>query len=351
MMYHLRGALPFTKVGRHPSSALLNLALGAAWFYACTQTALGQDSVLKTVIQDTSESIPVPDAESLFQARVRIPKALIVEAIDRDYEHTAAVDRVVLGTRSRGTAVCRGTVTGELVENSHGVEILCRVNGTVHSRTCGTNGPAVIHSRATTAYSAVKPILFNGHYFTARPATLGITTRLDIDCIESILPGLRGKIVRRVASRRADESMAAAEAVTKMLTQQELQQRIDAEFDQRIAALNIKLANRLSVLDRFVAAGKPLQIGSFEDCIEIRLGGGEARSISDEVGKQAIDTVELWLYLPQSDFSVPSLDALTPYLPTWLNAYLGAYSKPKTVSSRKLEFENRSQWIVLKLQD
>lgn len=100
------------------------------------------------------------------------------------------------------------------------------------------DGPAIIQSNAFTSYVANKRFSFDGNQFTTAPANVVANTRLTIIGIDSTLPHLRGRIVRRVATQRAEQSHSQAEAITRSMTEQELCQRIDADFDARIVELN-----------------------------------------------------------------------------------------------------------------
>ncbi|MCA9160891.1 MAG: hypothetical protein KDA72_21315, partial [Planctomycetales bacterium] len=91
-------------------------------------------------------------------ACLRIPASLITEEASRSFQHTAPVDRVVLGTHARGMAECQGEVRCEMGQQPSAAELVCNISGTVRSRTYGTNGPALINSTSETFYTATKRI-------------------------------------------------------------------------------------------------------------------------------------------------------------------------------------------------
>lgn len=183
--------------------------------FLCNYTACFSQEERRTV----PVLIPSPAVEEKKLAVVlRIPHALIAKAVNQDFQHTAPVARVMLGTRSQGIAHCQGAVTCDLVEQSTGALMRCRIVGSVQSETCGINGPASISARSTTCYEAQKFALFDGRRFTTRPATLQSTTKVVITGVGSSLPGLRGRIVRRVASKRSTESHDQAEAITAQIS-------------------------------------------------------------------------------------------------------------------------------------
>lgn len=271
--------------------------------------ALVLDPVRLFAQDETASSVlhSAANQESSVFARLRIPEKSIVEAVSREFHKTQPVDRVVLGTRSRGTTVSRGVVDCQTADNPHGAEVRCYITGTITSQTCGTNGPAVIQSRADSRYSAEKLIFFDGRSFQSRPAEVNVTTRLTITGVGSSAPRLRGRIVRRVASQRVEANHAQAEAITASLTHQDVQRQIDDEFDERIASLNQRFANRLALLRLLSRAGFHLAIRSHHEFIDVDLVKPDAEDkpppppVRSEVG----ETIELWLPIP--DLPVPEI--------------------------------------------
>ena len=295
-------------------------------------------------IKNTSEEFPV---------LLRIPRSLIAKSVDRDFQHIAPVQQEVLGTNSTGTAHCEGKVTCTIEEMVDGAAFSCRISGTVQSDTCGTNGPATIQSRACTSYVAHKRFSFDGHKFSSFPTTLAARTQLTITGIGSTLPRLRGRIVRHVANQRSQQSHAEAEAITQAITERELCQRIDADFDSRISEMNQKLEKRLSLLKYYPAAGKRVHLRSFTDGVEIGLGTETLRSSNNVASRTLIgDSVELWLQ-PKKDLIAarPITELLFSTAPTWLLTYLSHNPLLLEPHDKKLIVEPRNGWLMLRLNE
>ncbi len=295
---------------------------------------------------------PTTSSNENLSVLLRIPRSLIAKSVNRDFENTAPIQREVLGTLSRGTANCRGTVTCELIENSKGAEFGCSIAGDVISETCGSNGPAIIQARAVTNYTAYKHTMFNGRYFTTDPATVCTKTELTITGIGSTLPGLRGQLVCRIARKRAAASHDQVVAITSELTAQELRQRIDAEFDERIRLLNQKLASSLSILKHLAVTGEKLTVRSFNDSVEI---GALSQSQTQSVESELVDriplgeSIELRIRLDDNNtWDRPTVTQLLSIAPQWLASY---FSSQPTLSklNKELGIERRQNWIVLSL--
>ena len=299
----------------------------------------------------TVVSEPTPQQLTPVVACLRIPAALIAEEASKSFQHSTPVDRVVLGTHSRGTAVCQGEVHCELGQSDIGAEFVCRIEGTITSQTCGINGPAIIGSDATTRYTAVKPVSFDGRRLLTSPAVLCISTKVSITGIGSTAPRLRGRIVKRVAQRRAAESLPEAEEITRRLTAEELQSHIDREFDQRIASINGKLAARLALLDAFSDSNYKVVVRSRPAFVEVALIPRDLTANAAVSLPQfpLADTVALWIPLPAvnlpefTDFKL-SNQSLRGLLSPSLLLQLDAFKTAKLDSSR-VDIERHHGWL------
>lgn len=299
---------------------------------------------------------PTPDSKNTsagFPVLLRIPQTLIAKSVDREFQHTASVQQEILGTKSTGTSLCRGTVVCSIEEKAEGAAFLCRISGTVQSESNGTNGPAIIQSHASTSYIAQKQFYFDGHKFDSLPTSVVSRTQLTITGVGSTLPRLRGRIVRHVATQRTHQSLAQAEAITQAITDCELRQRIDAEFDSRISEMNQKLATRLSVLKYFPAAGNQIHFHSLTDGLEIGLGTETLSSLSNVASRTPIgDSVELWLQ-PNKDLIAarPIAELLFSTAPAWLSTYLSHNPTLFEPNADKMKIEPPNGWLVFRINE
>jgi hypothetical protein len=149
---------------------------------------------------------------------LKIPATWIAKSVNRDFDQLAPVHQVILGTTSNGRAHCKGIVTCIVEDNETAVSILCSVSGTVESKTRGTNGPAIIESTALTYYTATKRLVFDGKRFACNPTSLSSRTKVTITGVGSSLPRLRGRLVTRVATKRAHQSLSQVEAIVNVQT-------------------------------------------------------------------------------------------------------------------------------------
>jgi hypothetical protein len=333
-------------------------------FVAISQESIGVPTPHEVTPVESATSTLDELARDPRMACLRLPSRLITEDASDSFQNISQVDRIVLGTHAKGTAVCKGEVRGELRDRANGVEIVCFISGTVTSQTCGVNGPAVINSTSDTTYTAEKRILFNGRQLSTQPAIICATTRVQITGIGSTAPRLRGRVVIRVATRRAAESLPEAQAITRQLTVNELQQHIDAEFETRLASLNRKLAQRLSMLDAFSRKHYKVSICSRTEFIEILLTQKQIvneepalpKSVHQKQHKPlptfpTSEDAVLWIQLP--DVSLTGLDPIAvgglihakSYLPAWLSTSLSNAKAELDARTPRIKVVCHENWI------
>ncbi len=338
-------------------------------------------SVVLNPIVRGQEALPVPLPVEVTDARpkadrvltddldpvlacLRIPSSLITREASESFQHSSSVDRVVLGTHARGTAVCSGQVHGGLRDREDGVEFVCNISGIVTSQTCGTNGPAIVAATSDTIYTAEKRILFDGRMLSSPPATISATTKVQITGIGSTTPRLLGRVVKRVASRRAAESLPEAQEITRQLTMSELQHHIDSEFATRLASQNRKLVERLTVLDAFPRTDYELSIRSQEEFIEILLTRSDSpldQQFGHHTAQQtnresllllpATERAVLWIQLADSHGLRPGSMAdlrfgqVLNYLPLWLAAPLAKIKAENSAATPRFDLVRHENWF------
>ena len=312
-----------------------------------------QSPGLSQVPQPASIIPGVAEDDGGVPLQLRIPAKMIAKSVNRDFEHRGPVNQVLLGTTSIGTSHCTGQVTCVVEDNPAGVSILCTITGIVESKTCGTNGPAIIHSTATTRYVATKRLTFDGKLFSSNPASVSSCTQLKINGIASTLPRLAGRLVIRVASARATESQSLVEAIIKKQTEEELCQRIDADFETRTADLNKQFASRLAILKYVPGANKQLRLRSRIDGVELAVGHKLLHSLESKESLPPIgESVEIWLMSNENlTANRPMTATLFSKVPIWLSTYFSENPLFQKPDERKWGIELGEKWIVLKLHE
>ena len=210
----------------------------------------------------------------------------------------------------------------------------------------------MIDSTAATKYTASKELTFDGKVFACNSATVKSRTEITITDIRSSLPELRGRLVKRIATTRARETQA--EAIVGGQTESKLCQKIDADFENRLADMNRQFEKKLSILRRFPEADKQLRLRlrSASDGVEVGLGRPSLNTSDREEKRKPIgESVELWLRRSENLVAEGPITAmLLTKAPLWLSSYFleAPVSKP---DRHRCEVELHENWIVVRLHE
>ncbi|KAA5542768.1 hypothetical protein FYK55_14710 [Roseiconus nitratireducens] len=315
-------------------------------------TTFGQDQPAAEV------DAPVPEALRATMV-LRISEDLLQKIFARDIDRQTPVDRCILGTHSRGTAVTTGHAD---VETKHDIDdgvFQIQVRGTTRSRTVGRNGPAIIHSQAVVNWTVAKVIRFDQGQFITRPGSIRSDTTLNLIRVDSSLPGLRGALVRRIANKRYCQQKPTATAIVDRLTRQQILDHINHSLDERIEKLNHRIQSRPFLSYLLNSLDSPtLHLSTSENCL--RLAFLDDREDAPSCPLEQLDPSDTELWIHASLFGLPDLksvdlpaideDWMKTLFPDMPLAALGATASdaPKAKASTPLAAQWVDQWIVLR---
>ncbi len=311
------------------------------------------------------QAMPIDAAVSMSLSRpkggaafiVRVPHSIFTSSLERNFQQSYPFECTILGTHSKGIALCQGSVKCELEECATGIVVVCKLSGEVTSKSHGLNGPAKISSRATTTFVARKKIHVDGQGLKLFPCCVETSTRLDVTGIDSELPGLRGRIVRNVAARKAQQTQQEAEAQIAALVRKDLQQQVDDEFNTQSHGLSSGTALFLSLAAKWFDIDKKVSVRSSGQHVEIvwAADGADAASLSS-TRHTSDKAIELWIRTPSFAFSrvLAPTPKSKPHL-GWISTYLNTASLWSPERQGTVETLNQStkhnDWLVFNLSD
>lgn len=161
---------------------------------------------------------------------VQVSRKYLRQFVDSAVDSDDPVTDFILGTTITGKAHTSGTADLVLESDSHQARARVTFVGTAESRTEGRNGPVILYSDGHTEFEASKQLVWDSSGFRTLPATSTAQMVSATTSIESTLPGLRGRIVERVAWKRADETRPQVEAIAA----RHAEERINRALDQRV---------------------------------------------------------------------------------------------------------------------
>lgn len=262
---------------------------------------------------------------------LRVSERFLKELFARDINKRTPITRVVLGTRARGTAHTRGRAEVDTKPDKDDAAFHIRITGTTTAQTVGYNGPAIIHSRSITHWVAVKTIRFDGQQFTTSPGT--ITTQHCIQPLgaSSSLPGIRGRIVSRIAARRAVQYNHMAERITARDTRQRVLADVDRVVDGQIEKLNQGISSRpllTMLLPKLEDVG--VQFSTSSKCINISFAGENLQILPKAlpIGDIEPGDTELWFQTALITGAGGSIPEIIDDAGTWLVEQLPGLQLP-----------------------
>lgn len=297
---------------RHLILTLLVIAIHSPLLGACAlaQEITGAENQPEATVQEAVKEV----ADDLKGVMVlRVSEKYLESLFARDINKQTQVNRVVLGTRATGRAHTVGRADVDTKPAKNDAAFYVKIIGTTTSRTTGRNGPAIIYSRSITKWTSQKIVRFDGENFKASPATIESTTKITPLGADSILPGIRGRIVSRVAAKRAREYNSRAEHISGDDTKKQVLSDVNRVVDGQIQKLNDRLDSRpmmAYLLPKLDDMG--VQFSTSSNCINVSFAGGKSSPLAKVCpveGLEPSDT-ELWFQtalIARPDGTIPEL--------------------------------------------
>jgi hypothetical protein len=194
----------------------------------------------------------VPNEQSVVPATLvyaRVSRDFLEDYVDRTVRQHAPVHDNILGARIQGESDTQGKTHIVLKPNDSQVLADIEFVGTVHSRTRGYKGPAVMHYVSDETFVARKPISMGDSGLGVAPATASVKTRLQTTSIELSLPRLIGRIAQRIAWRQDARARGQAQSITSQHSAATISAGLDQRIDRSVAKVQDTLRSQIAALE------------------------------------------------------------------------------------------------------
>jgi hypothetical protein len=209
---------------------------------------------------------------------VRLSKQYIANYVERDVDRTKPVQDLILGTTINGKSRTTGRTRLILQPNEDRAVGRVEFVGETHGRVVGHNGPATLHFNTDSTFRAHKQLTVGESGVVASPAIVNATTRLTPTSIYTSLPGLRGRIGRRIAQRREASSRGQANAIASDHTADDIRHGFDKRLNDAVAEIQSKVRTEIAALKPDdESTPMKLQSRSTADHIELAYSRGEVQ--------------------------------------------------------------------------
>lgn len=221
----------------HPELGLVGALVSGKLFGARGQQAdpsAGQAPAFPLLAAD-------PDRLPAEVVRVRISRDLLANQFERAISRHDLVVDTILDTPVQGNALTVGATEVTLQPSSDGARVVIRFAGTVSAQTQGYKGPVVFDSEAVTRFTARKELLITAKGVRVAPSICVAETSSTSGGVQVNRPGVRGRIIERVARRKLEETRDEANSVVAEHAAAQINKVFDQEVASEVAPLDVAL--------------------------------------------------------------------------------------------------------------
>jgi hypothetical protein len=180
---------------------------------------------------------------------VRVSREYLSKRFEKAVDRTKPLLDLILGTRIRGQSHTVGNTRLVLVPSGDSFQADIEFVGTVHSKSRGENGPAILQLESDSTFRATKRITLDNVGLSAAPAHAVAKTRVHTRGIQSRNSGLVGEIVKRIARRRIAQTRSQADAIASDHTAKIVADDLDQGVAKAFAALGESFATAAGLDD------------------------------------------------------------------------------------------------------
>jgi hypothetical protein len=166
---------------------------------------------------------------------LRVSRDLVAAGLAEPIDETTPVSDVILGTQIHGTGHTTGRVEVEFTPSDENAVIATVLATETRSDNRGYNGPVRVSSRGLTQIDARKRFVVNEQGIEGMPAVSDATTESTLDDIRAVRGG---KLVERIAWKRAYRDKCRAEAIASAHAESRVNRRIDDQAGEMLAEAN-----------------------------------------------------------------------------------------------------------------
>jgi hypothetical protein len=290
---------------------------------------------------------------------VRISPEVLRNRQRKEVERTTPVREVVLGTPAVGSADVQGEVTLDFFPDRNDAGLWLTFSGTTVSSTTSCRRPVIIHSVVTSQFTARKPITFDlDRGFRYGDATSDVRVLSTNRTVQSMVGGLRGRLVRRVAYRRLGRIDGYLQNIAERNTQQRIAESFDREADQRIAAINSAFHSLRLALQRQVDQSEEGRYGVTLNTTDryLQIGIGPKGAANPQLPDEGIAQLPVQVWFHTSVFG----EEAAPLVENW-GTFQGVLPTPANFSGLAtllrlpretgrpmgVEFATARPWVVI----
>ncbi len=222
---------------------------------------------------------------------VRLSRPFLQRLVERQVRQSKPVNDYILGSTITGTSETRGATELVLQPSAQHGELEIRLSGVIRYRTVASHGPVEIFADGAASFAAAKAVWIDRDGIATGRAASNVNNASTITGVDSSLPGLLGRIARRIGSRRAASNRPLADEIAGQHLQRHINDSVNQIADGEIAQAWANLRTQIAALPE----DDPLcpsawQVSTTADALKIVVlgrGGGERVPPPDDTDTQS----------------------------------------------------------------
>lgn len=168
---------------------------------------------------------------------VQVGAEFVAAAADRTVDETLPVVDNILGTSIRGTGRTQARMRVRLEPNANQASFELVVEGTNHSDTVGTNGPAIIYATGETHLHGVKRVSFDENGPHASPTVAQAETDSQVNGVATTKCGIMDRLVKKIAWKRIPKQKAEGDCIAASHAERQFGDHVDLHARGPLAEL------------------------------------------------------------------------------------------------------------------
>ena len=184
---------------------------------------------------------------------IKVSERFLTDLLRKPLTEDTNVNTTIIGKPVRGKAFTYGRLYLDFVESHDHAKFWLLFAGQTTAHTTGYNDPAYIHSTAVTRFITGKELTYDtDDHLEFAPAKVEADTTRYPRGISSSLPGLRGRIVKRVAARRLAEYSGQIQLESSLEARNHVKESFDRQTHERLGPLRERLSGLIPLIQEVV---------------------------------------------------------------------------------------------------
>jgi len=207
-----------------------------------------KQSLTSLATPETKTASVETDLRPARLATIKVSRQLLAEKIEQDVNKQEYIRDVIASLPVQGPAFTRARTYVRMMPTADRSTVDILLQGVCDTDTVGSTRGVSISSHGVTQFSAIKRLMLTSGGLRALPTVSSANTEIQTTGIDASQPRLRGRIARRIASSRVDETRGQATWESARHAEQRINAALDREVEELLAQIRPQLHRTMTEL-------------------------------------------------------------------------------------------------------